>query len=264
MLPAPMSAIFFRLAHGAVYHRPRRKEPDRQRRVAQLGSSPHGGPAIRSGAAPHRRSHGARPPSAPNTRARSATTTRPRTAALPRHHRPHQRLRPRARHLPLKGQVLEPPRGVVVRRDARHRAQPRDRCPTPTSLVATECEPLPVEMVMRSYVTGVTSTSIWTHYARGGPHLLRQSVARRAAQERPAARSHPHAEHQGRNGGHDVSVSRDELLGDGRSPRADFDAAGAEIARALFARGQRTARSAGSSSSTPSTSSARHPTAASW
>ena len=27
--------------------------------------------------------------------------------------------------------------------------------------------PLPVEMVMRAYVTGVTSTSIWTHYERG-------------------------------------------------------------------------------------------------
>ena len=33
-------------------------------------------------------------------------------------------------------------------------------------MVARECEPLPVEFVMRAYLTGVTSTSIWTHYEK--------------------------------------------------------------------------------------------------
>jgi phosphoribosylaminoimidazole-succinocarboxamide synthase len=40
--------------------------------------------------------------------------------------------------------------------------------PDPTVTVARECETLPVEFVMRSYLTGVTSTSIWTHYSKGG------------------------------------------------------------------------------------------------
>jgi phosphoribosylaminoimidazole-succinocarboxamide synthase len=39
--------------------------------------------------------------------------------------------------------------------------------PDPNVIVGIECEPLPVEMIMRGYVTGVTSTSIWTHYAAG-------------------------------------------------------------------------------------------------
>ena len=34
--------------------------------------------------------------------------------------------------------------------------------------------PLPVELVMRSYLTGVTSTSIWTHY-EGGKRTFRVS-----------------------------------------------------------------------------------------
>src|SRR5262245_50716141 len=37
--------------------------------------------------------------------------------------------------------------------------------PDPNVMECVECAQLPVEMVVRSYVTGVTSTSIWTHYA---------------------------------------------------------------------------------------------------
>src|SRR3954464_12703780 len=39
--------------------------------------------------------------------------------------------------------------------------------PDPNVMLARECEPLPVELVMRSYLTGVTSTSIWKAYEAG-------------------------------------------------------------------------------------------------
>lgn len=39
--------------------------------------------------------------------------------------------------------------------------------PDPNVMVAVECEALPVEMIVRAYITGVTSTSIWTHYKNG-------------------------------------------------------------------------------------------------
>ncbi|MFC1648234.1 phosphoribosylaminoimidazolesuccinocarboxamide synthase [Nanoarchaeota archaeon] len=39
--------------------------------------------------------------------------------------------------------------------------------PDPNVVVAKECKPLPVEMVVRGYITGVTSTSAWTHYKNG-------------------------------------------------------------------------------------------------
>ena len=40
--------------------------------------------------------------------------------------------------------------------------------PDPQVMEVVNCEPMPVEMVMRAYLTGSTSTSIWTHYENGG------------------------------------------------------------------------------------------------
>ncbi|MDC7786527.1 phosphoribosylaminoimidazolesuccinocarboxamide synthase [Rhodoplanes sp. TEM] len=39
--------------------------------------------------------------------------------------------------------------------------------PDPNVTVARRCTPLRIEIVMRGYLTGVTSTSIWTHYQAG-------------------------------------------------------------------------------------------------
>ena len=39
--------------------------------------------------------------------------------------------------------------------------------PDPNVLVARKCTPLPIEAVVRGYITGVTSTSLWTHYKGG-------------------------------------------------------------------------------------------------
>ncbi|HWM87724.1 MAG TPA: phosphoribosylaminoimidazolesuccinocarboxamide synthase, partial [Kofleriaceae bacterium] len=39
--------------------------------------------------------------------------------------------------------------------------------PDPNVMVGVECVPLKVELVMRAYLTGVTSTSIWRAYERG-------------------------------------------------------------------------------------------------
>ena len=65
--------------------------------------------------------------------------------------------------LPYKGQVLnglaawwfEETKGIVPNHVI--------DVPDPNVMVGIECEPLPVEMVVRAYITGVTSTSIWTH-----------------------------------------------------------------------------------------------------
>jgi phosphoribosylaminoimidazole-succinocarboxamide synthase len=39
--------------------------------------------------------------------------------------------------------------------------------PDPNVVVAKKCSPLPIECVMRGYITGVTGTSLWTHYKDG-------------------------------------------------------------------------------------------------
>lgn len=109
--------------------------------------------------------------------------------------------------------------------------------PDPNVLVAMECTPLPVEMVVRAYLTGTTSTSIWVHYEKGErvfcghrlPNGLRQH------QKLPEPILTPST--KAAQGDHDVSASREEILAISGMPARDFDAA-AEMAMALFRRGQ--------------------------
>ncbi|MCA9574995.1 MAG: phosphoribosylaminoimidazolesuccinocarboxamide synthase [Sandaracinaceae bacterium] len=110
--------------------------------------------------------------------------------------------------------------------------------PDPNVMVGIECEPLPVEMIMRGYITGVTSTSIWTHYAAGSRsfcgHELPEGLKKH--QKLPEALLTPST--KAPKGDHDVSASREEILAMGRMSARDFDEA-AEYARALFAAGQK-------------------------
>jgi len=109
--------------------------------------------------------------------------------------------------------------------------------PDPNVLRCIECEPILVEMVVRAYVTGSTSTSIWTHYERGERtfcgHRLPDGLVKN--QRLPAPILTPTT--KAPKGEHDVSGSREEILATGKVTAADFDAAAA-IAMRLFARGQ--------------------------
>jgi len=109
--------------------------------------------------------------------------------------------------------------------------------PDPNVLHARECVPLPVEMVVRAYITGTTSTSIWVHYQRGSRsfcgHTLPDGMRKNQRLEAPILTPSTKAGH----GEHDVSASREELLARTGMPAAEFDAA-AEMAMALFRRGQ--------------------------
>jgi phosphoribosylaminoimidazole-succinocarboxamide synthase len=110
--------------------------------------------------------------------------------------------------------------------------------PDPCVIEAKECTLLPVEMVMRAYVTGVTSTSVWTHYARGARefagHRLPDGLRKNQRLPEPILTPSTKAE----KGGHDVTVSREEILAMGQVSARDFDAA-AELAASLFAFGQK-------------------------
>ena len=139
--------------------------------------------------------------------------------------------------LPLKGQILN--RLAAFWFDRTRDVAPNHviSVPDPNILEARECTPLPVEMVMRAYVTGVTSTSIWTHYQKGTRvfcgHRLPDGLRKNERLPAPILTPSTKAE----KGDHDVSASRDEILAMGRITPADFDAA-AGMAAALFARGQ--------------------------
>ena len=69
--------------------------------------------------------------------------------------------------LPLKGQVLNWVTKFWFERTKDLVPNHIIATPDPNVMEVKECTPLKAEMVVRAYITGVTSTSIWTHYSQG-------------------------------------------------------------------------------------------------
>jgi phosphoribosylaminoimidazole-succinocarboxamide synthase len=140
--------------------------------------------------------------------------------------------------LPLKGQILNRLAAWWFDKTAHVMKNHVLRAPDPNAIEAVECAPLPVEMVVRAYVTGVTSTSIWTHYAAGKREFcgnrLPDGLKKNQKLEKPILTPSTKAE----KGDHDVSASREEILAMGRISAADFDLA-ANAAMRLFDFGAR-------------------------
>src|SRR5262249_58604905 len=63
--------------------------------------------------------------------------------------------------IPFKGQVLNQMAAYWFEATARIAPNHVLAVPDPCVTIARECRPLPVEFVMRSYLTGVTTASIW-------------------------------------------------------------------------------------------------------
>ncbi len=146
--------------------------------------------------------------------------------------------------IPSKGQVLNQLAQFWFEKTAHIAPNHMLRVPDPNVMVARECEPLPVELVMRAYLTGVTSTSIWKAYEKGERtfcgHPLPDGMRKNQRLPEPILTPSTKAA----KGDHDVSVSRAELLAMGRIKPDVFDRA-AKIAAALFAEGQRHAATQG-------------------
>src|ERR1051325_960860 len=140
--------------------------------------------------------------------------------------------------LPLKGQLLNHVAAWWFA-ETKHLAPNHViSVPDPNVLVAEECTPLPVQMIVRAYLTGSTSTSIWVHYQKGSRefcgHRLPEGMRKHERLPEPILTPSTKAE----KGDHDVSAAREEILRLTGMPAADFDTA-AEMAMKLFAFGQR-------------------------
>ncbi len=69
--------------------------------------------------------------------------------------------------VPFKGQVLNQLSAWWFEHTADIVANHALDVPDPNVLIATSATPLPVEVVVRAYITGVTDTALWTRYAAG-------------------------------------------------------------------------------------------------
>ena len=116
--------------------------------------------------------------------------------------------------------------------------------PDPNVVLGKRLTILPVEIVVRGYLAGTTSTSILTRYKTGArvmyghtlPDGLRDNEALPQAIITPTSKAF--------DGGHDEPLTADEILASGLLTRAQWDEVSAK-ALALFARGQEMARKQG-------------------
>ena len=116
--------------------------------------------------------------------------------------------------------------------------------PDPNVVLGKKLTILPVEIVVRGYLAGTTSTSILTRYKTGArvmyghtlPDGLRDNEALPQAIITPTSKAF--------DGGHDEPLTADEILASGLLTRAQWDEVSAK-ALALFARGQEMARKQG-------------------
>ncbi len=109
--------------------------------------------------------------------------------------------------------------------------------PDPNAIVVKQCQAMPVEMVVRGYITGVTSTSAWYNYHEKGVrnfcgNVLPEGLQKNQKFDKPIITPSTKAAH----GDHDVSASREEILAEGKISPEDFDYM-ADVSMKLFERG---------------------------
>jgi phosphoribosylaminoimidazole-succinocarboxamide synthase len=140
--------------------------------------------------------------------------------------------------IPFKGQVLNQLAQHWFEQTRHIAANHVVSVPDPNVMIVREVRPLAAEFVMRAYLTGVTSTSIWRAYEKGErtfcghplPDGLKKNMALPGG---PILTPSTKAA----KGDHDVSVSRDELVASGKITADEFDRA-ARVAADLFAFGR--------------------------
>ncbi|MEE2993902.1 MAG: phosphoribosylaminoimidazolesuccinocarboxamide synthase [Gemmatimonadota bacterium] len=114
--------------------------------------------------------------------------------------------------IPFKGQVLNQTAAFWFEQTRHIVPNHVLSVPDPNVLLAKECVLIPVEMVVRGYLTGVTTTSAWYSYKRGirnfCGHVLPEGMKKNQPFDAPILTPSTKAE----KGGHDESVSSDEII----------------------------------------------------
>lgn len=114
--------------------------------------------------------------------------------------------------------------------------------PHANALLARKCRVLPIEFVVRGYLTGSTDTAIWTHYMRGERSFAGTTLpdGMRKNQPLPQALLTPTTKEQA----HDRPITVDEILREGWLTEREWEFT-SNAAQKLFAFGQQRAAERG-------------------
>lgn len=145
-------------------------------------------------------------------------------------------------HIPRKGEVLNLLTAFWMERTKDIVQNHIIAVPDPNVTVAKKCTPVSVEAVVRGYLTGVTSTSIWTHYQAGkrdfGNFVLQDGMKKNQKLTKPVFTPST------KQDTHDRTLSPQEIIKEGIVTKDLLEQVEAK-ALALFMRGQELATQRG-------------------
>jgi phosphoribosylaminoimidazole-succinocarboxamide synthase len=138
--------------------------------------------------------------------------------------------------VPFKGQVLNQLSAWWFERTADIVPNHVVSLPDPNALLARSARPLPVEVVVRGHITGVTDTSIWGMYAEGRRSMYGYDFPDGLQKNTPLPRHIVTPTTKAFDGGHDEPLSCAEVVERGLLPADLWDRV-TDAALAIFGRG---------------------------
>lgn len=144
--------------------------------------------------------------------------------------------------VPGKGEVLNRLAAYWFRKVARHGIAKTHfiDTPDPNVMRVRKCSVIPIEFVMRGYLTGVTATSIWTRYVAGERNFngctLPDGMPKNTPLPEVLFTPTTKAEH-----GHDLNLTSEEIVSRGILDAATLESC-VKMCRAMFAFGQAEAK----------------------
>jgi phosphoribosylaminoimidazole-succinocarboxamide synthase len=140
--------------------------------------------------------------------------------------------------LPFKGQVLNSLATFWFEQTQSIVANHLISVPDPNAMECREVKPLPVEMIVRAYLTGVSSTSILTAYQNGVREFCGHTLPEGLLPHEPLPKPLVTPTSKAPQGAHDENMSRAQIIARNLLSAAQFDQA-AHYALSLFAHGQK-------------------------
>ena len=138
-------------------------------------------------------------------------------------------------HIPFKGEVLNQISAFWFDKTKDIIQNHVISVPDPAVLIAKKCKPLPIEAIVRGYITGVTSTSLWAHYKDGkrdfGNFVLPEGLKKNQKLNEPVFTPSTKFEE------HDRTLSPDEIVAEKLLSREMVEEV-ERVAKELFKRGQ--------------------------
>ncbi len=146
--------------------------------------------------------------------------------------------------VPFKGQVLNQLSAWWFSQTREIIANHALSLPDPNALVAVEANPFPVEVIVRGYITGVTSTALWYRYALGEREIYGYTFPEGLQKNEPLPAPIITPTTKGGATGHDERLTCRQVVEQRYLDQATWDEVQA-AALALFQCGQQAAAQAG-------------------